>query len=151
MSIVYLMQIVELVNKRTWTYSLQFLLTEAIQTLKKTQQECFFTYRGTKLKFNDNVLDKEIRFGSFASSSLDINVTKDFGNESCFEIRTCEGANITDYSKNSTEKEVLIPPYEKFKVMAIKNRGEEGAWCNTVFSLKSSGVRSDLNCKVAPV
>ncbi len=51
-------------------YSLHFLLTEAIQILKKTQKKCYTTFRGTKAKFDKHVLNKEVRFGQFASSSL---------------------------------------------------------------------------------
>ncbi len=125
-------------------YSLYFLLTEAIQILNKTQNTCYSTFRRTKVKFNENVLNHEVRFGQFASSSLNINKTT-FGNVSCFEINTCEGADVSKYSKLS-EKEVLIPPYEKFKVTDIKKKGQEGAWCDTVFILESTGRKSDLNC-----
>uniref|UniRef100_A0A673JAF0 NAD(P)(+)--arginine ADP-ribosyltransferase n=1 Tax=Sinocyclocheilus rhinocerous TaxID=307959 RepID=A0A673JAF0_9TELE len=103
-------------------YSLQFLLTEAIQI-------------------------KEIRLSSFSSSSLDRKVIQGFGSKSCFEIYTCEGANLTKYSKYPDEKEVLIPPYEKFNVTAVKNRTDQpDLWCETVFVLNSTGTRSDLNC-----
>jgi len=48
-------------------------------------------YRGTKVKaFEKNVLNTEIRFGQFASSFFDRNLTKNFGNVFCFEIYTCE-------------------------------------------------------------
>ncbi|XP_058630137.1 ecto-ADP-ribosyltransferase 5-like, partial [Onychostoma macrolepis] len=46
----------------TW-YTLQFLLTEAIQILKETQNGCKSTYRGTNAEFNKNVLNKQVRFG----------------------------------------------------------------------------------------
>ncbi|XP_056091586.1 ecto-ADP-ribosyltransferase 4-like [Rhinichthys klamathensis goyatoka] len=127
-------------------YSLQFLLTDAIQILKKTQNACFKTFRGTNVIFNGNV-STEIRFGSFTSSSEYRSRAKVFGNVSCFEIYTCEGANVTKYSKVSYEGEVLIPPYEKFMVTAVKTRGEQkGLWCDTVNTLNSTGTRSDLNC-----
>ncbi len=131
-------------NKYKW-YSLHFLLTDAIQILKKNQTKCFQTFRGTNVKFNGQVFT-DIRFGSFTSSSVSQNITKTYGNVSCFEIYTCEGANITKYSKIEREEEVLIPPYEMFKVTAIKTKGQEGAWCDTVFVLNSTGTRSDLNC-----
>ncbi|KAK2916858.1 hypothetical protein Q8A67_001232 [Cirrhinus molitorella] len=55
---------------------------------------------------------------------------------------TKEMANLLPH-----EKEVLIPPYEKFKVTAVKTRkGQKDLWCETVYELKSSGNRSDLNC-----
>ncbi|XP_016149270.1 NAD(P)(+)--arginine ADP-ribosyltransferase 1-like [Sinocyclocheilus grahami] len=128
-------------------YSLHFLLTDAIQILKKTQKKCYSTYRGTNLKFIQNVQNKKVRFGSFTSSSMNRNKTKFFGNVSCFEIYTCEGADLTKYSKLPREREVLIPPYETFKVTAVRTRrGQKDLWCDTVFTLKSSGKRSDLNC-----
>ncbi|KAK9978447.1 hypothetical protein ABG768_020198 [Culter alburnus] len=126
-------------------YSLHFLLTEAIQILKKTQNRCYVTYRGTNVQFD--VQNKEVRLSSFSSSSLDRKVIQGFGNKSCFEIYTCEGANLTKYSKYPDEKEVLIPPYETFKVTAVRNRTDQpDLWCETVFVLNSTGKTSDLNC-----
>ncbi|KAA0706082.1 Ecto-ADP-ribosyltransferase 5 [Triplophysa tibetana] len=130
-------------------YSLHFWLTEALQILKKSQQECRLTYRGTHVNFTQSdVLNKEIRFGSFASSSLDKNEAKNFGNLSCFEIYTCHGADVTKYSEHGREKEVLIPPYEKFIITAIR-KGQKGDWCKTVYKLNSSGIQSNLSCAVA--
>ncbi|XP_016417304.1 ecto-ADP-ribosyltransferase 5-like, partial [Sinocyclocheilus rhinocerous] len=130
----------------TW-YSLQFLLTEAIQILKETQNGCKSTYRGTNIEFNKNVLNKQVRFGSFTSSSLSSTVAGHFETKSCFEITTCEGADLTKYSTFPNETEVLIPPYEVFKVKEIKTRSvQKDLWCETVFVLESIGVRSDLNC-----
>jgi len=137
-------------NKTFEWYSLHFLLTDAIQILKKTQKGCYSTYRGTNVEFNKKVLGKEVRFGSFSSSSLSRDRTRFFGNVSCFVIKTCEGAALTKYSKLPHEKEVLIPPYEKFKVTAVKTRRvQKDLWCETVFTLKSTGTRSGLNCAVA--
>ncbi|XP_055036500.1 NAD(P)(+)--arginine ADP-ribosyltransferase 1-like isoform X2 [Misgurnus anguillicaudatus] len=133
-------------KKYTW-YSLHFFLTEAIKTLRKNQGNCKETYRATSVKFIDTVKDKEIRFGSFASSSLKREKTVKFGNESCFKIKTCEGADVSKYSDYPEEEEVLIPPYEKFKVTAIKKND----WCKTVFVLESTGVKSNLNCAAASV
>ncbi|XP_067310489.1 ecto-ADP-ribosyltransferase 5-like [Pseudorasbora parva] len=128
-------------------YSLHFWLTEAIQILKKTQTSCFDTYRGTKDQYDQNVKGKEVRFGQFASSSFDRKVAKGFGKQSCFEIRTCEGADLTKYSKFPHENEILIPPYETFKVIDVKTRAEQtDLWCETVFTLKSYKKTSFLNC-----
>uniref|UniRef100_A0A8C1SV48 NAD(P)(+)--arginine ADP-ribosyltransferase n=1 Tax=Cyprinus carpio TaxID=7962 RepID=A0A8C1SV48_CYPCA len=124
----------------------------AIQILKKTQKECILTCRRTNVSFKKSVLNKEVRFGSFASSSFNHTKTNVFGNKSCFKIYTCESANLTKYSKYDKEEEVLIPPYETFKVTAVKKRKhQKDLWCDTVFTLKSSGKRSDLNCKTGPI
>ncbi len=133
-------------KKYNW-YSLHFLLTNAIQKLKNIQNKRHNTFRGTSMDFDKDVENKEVRFGSFTSSSLDRKVAQDFGNKSCFEIETVEGANVTKYSKHPDQEEVLIPPYEKFYVTAVKTRKDQkDLWCETVFILKSSGNRSDLNC-----
>ncbi|ROL54705.1 Erythroblast NAD(P)(+)--arginine ADP-ribosyltransferase [Anabarilius grahami] len=127
-------------------YSLQFLLTEAIEILRKKQNRCFKTFRGTKLTFNE-IAFPSIRFGSFTSSSLDSYIAKRFGSKSCFEIYTCLGADVTEYSRLPYEKEVLIPPYETFKVTAVRTKQyQKDLWCDTVFTLKSSGTRKELNC-----
>uniref|UniRef100_A0A671T731 NAD(P)(+)--arginine ADP-ribosyltransferase n=1 Tax=Sinocyclocheilus anshuiensis TaxID=1608454 RepID=A0A671T731_9TELE len=126
-------------------YSLHFLLTEAIQILKKTQNTCYDTYRGTKFRYH--FLNTKVRFGSFASSTFNRNKTTFFGTVSCFEIYTCEGADVSKYSKLSHEREVLIPPYETFKVTAVRTKGDEkDLWCDTVYTLKNTGKTSDLNC-----
>nr|XP_055037848.1 ecto-ADP-ribosyltransferase 5-like [Misgurnus anguillicaudatus] len=127
-------------------YWLHFWLTKAIETLKKG---CESTYRGTSDKF-DGVKNTEIRFGSFAFSSLDRKVAANFGTESCFEIKTCYGVDVSKYSQFPNQKEVLIPPYETFKVTNIRT-GQKDDWCNTVFELKSTGIKSNLNCAVASV
>ncbi|XP_026095732.1 T-cell ecto-ADP-ribosyltransferase 2-like [Carassius auratus] len=129
-------------NKSYKWYSLHFLLTDAIQILKEPNK-CIKTYRGTKVKFEENVENREVRFGSFASSSRNQKTAMSFGTVSCFEICTCEGAEVSEYSKLRHEKEVLIPPYETFKVTAVKKKG---AWCDTVFILESTGRKSELNC-----
>uniref|UniRef100_A0A673NR87 NAD(P)(+)--arginine ADP-ribosyltransferase n=1 Tax=Sinocyclocheilus rhinocerous TaxID=307959 RepID=A0A673NR87_9TELE len=54
-----------------------------------------------------------------------------FGNVSCFEIYTYDGADVTKYFKLDHEKEVLIPPYETFKFTAVKTRGQKYLWCET--------------------
>uniref|UniRef100_A0AAV2KKJ9 NAD(P)(+)--arginine ADP-ribosyltransferase n=1 Tax=Knipowitschia caucasica TaxID=637954 RepID=A0AAV2KKJ9_KNICA len=70
-----------------------------------------------------------------------------FGRESCFYIETCYGANIENYSRLG-ESEVLIPPYEKFKVIDIAEKSyKEFKDCKTIFVLKNADKLSKLNCK----
>nr|XP_020482106.1 ecto-ADP-ribosyltransferase 4-like [Labrus bergylta] len=130
-------------------HSLHFLLTSAIQILN-SNYKCHTTYRRTRSLFSGNV-GQIIRFGSFASSSYLNNLT-DFGNETCFKIKTCSGAYLGDYSAIDGEEEVLIPPYEMFtvtkKVLGPLNYGEL-LDCEVVYWLESAGLRSRLNCKAA--
>ncbi|XP_073704618.1 NAD(P)(+)--arginine ADP-ribosyltransferase 1-like [Garra rufa] len=127
-------------------YSLNFLLTDAIQILKKTQNTCYDSFRRTKVKFNEDVLNQEVRFGSFVSSSL-YNSLQKFGNVSCFKIYTCEGAKVAKYSNVPDEDEVLIPPYETFKVTDVSTKEtNKHILCDTVFTLKTAGRNSTLNC-----
>ncbi|XP_067437681.1 ecto-ADP-ribosyltransferase 5-like isoform X2 [Thunnus thynnus] len=128
-------------------HSLHFWLTTAIQTLNK---KCHTTYRRTTAVFNGNVSDI-IRFGTFASSSFRTNLTY-FGNETCFEIKTCSGASVKPYSVYPNEEEVLIPPYETFnitKTVEGRSQFKDLNDCNRVFILESAGGKSELNCKAA--
>uniref|UniRef100_UPI0009B3CF15 ecto-ADP-ribosyltransferase 4-like n=1 Tax=Monopterus albus TaxID=43700 RepID=UPI0009B3CF15 len=131
-------------------HSLHYLLASAIQILNNNYN-CLTTYRRTNVRFTGNV-NQIIRFGSFASSSFKKNL-KNFGHESCFQIETCFGGYLKHYSTfGAKEKEVLIPPYEVFKITEIirgkkKIRGLSD--CKVVYILKHEGAKSQLNCKVA--
>ncbi|XP_044200097.1 T-cell ecto-ADP-ribosyltransferase 1-like, partial [Thunnus albacares] len=130
-------------------HSLHFWLTTAIQTLNKNY-ECQTTYRRTTAVFTGKVNDI-IRFGTFASSSFRTDLT-DFGSETCFQIKTCSGAYVKPYSVFPKQEEVLIPPYETFKITkTVEGRGQfkDLSDCNRVFILESAGGKSELNCKAA--
>ncbi|XP_007253792.3 NAD(P)(+)--arginine ADP-ribosyltransferase 2-like [Astyanax mexicanus] len=122
-------------------YSLHFFLTDAIQQLKRNQTGCLTTYRRTNIKFQKDVLNKTVRFGSFTSTSLKHNL-HGFGSTSCFKVETCFGASVEKYSAFPSEREVLIPPYEVFRVTSIK----KNTHCNVVYELKSVGKKSNLQC-----
>ncbi len=137
--------------KTTFGYhALHFYLTVALQTLKAIQSEktkCITSYRRVDRYFSQDVENKEIRFGSFTSSSLGryINAAR-FGNKSCFKIDTCFGAEITNFSKfRESEGEVLIPPYEVFKVKKIE-KSPDNEPCEVVYRLKSTGALSNFDC-----
>ncbi|XP_064814023.1 erythroblast NAD(P)(+)--arginine ADP-ribosyltransferase-like [Oncorhynchus masou masou] len=131
-------------------HSLHFLLTDAIRILKLKQNTCHTTYRRTKMEFSGKVGIK-IRFGFFASSSLDKGINTLFGDKTCFEIKTCFGADLKSFPKlGNHEKEVLIPPYEVFIVTAVlKKENDKNLWCDVVYTLKSiTKPQSNLNCKL---
>ncbi|KAM4584091.1 ecto-ADP-ribosyltransferase 4-like [Odontesthes bonariensis] len=125
-------------------HSLHFWLTGAVQILKK---RCFTTYRRTKAEFIGKV-KQIIRFGSFTSTSKLSNLTQ-FGEKTCFKIQTCSGAYLKEYPLlRDREQEVLIPPYEQFKITK-KCKSRKILDCEMVYVLKSAGNKSNLNCHVA--
>ncbi|KAJ1120571.1 hypothetical protein NDU88_008734 [Pleurodeles waltl] len=98
--------------------TLHFLLTRALQILEEQQEtpQCVNVYRGFRDIRYKTHQRKRVRFGQFVSSSLSqINGLK-FGKHTVFDIETCYGVNIKNFSSYPEIKEVLIPPYEKFIV-----------------------------------
>ncbi|KAI3352992.1 hypothetical protein L3Q82_019565 [Scortum barcoo] len=134
-------------------HALHFFLTDALQTLnarKPEAERCLTGYRRVDTCFRQDVLNKAIRFGSFTSSSMGWYPSAErFGDKSCFEIVTCSGADVSLYSKlGEMEREVLIPPYEVFKVTKIERRSDQKSLpCEVVYKLKSiRKTLSNLNC-----
>ncbi|XP_070684103.1 ecto-ADP-ribosyltransferase 4-like [Pempheris klunzingeri] len=123
-----------------------FYLTDAVQVLRHNETSCKTTYHRTRKQFSHNVINTNMRFGAFtlvASSmqSFDFN-----GNMSCFEIHSCFGADITYYSAANQMGQVLIPPYEVFKITDVLTNDP---WCSVVYKLQSTKIpRRDLNCKL---
>uniref|UniRef100_A0A8C9Y3P7 NAD(P)(+)--arginine ADP-ribosyltransferase n=1 Tax=Sander lucioperca TaxID=283035 RepID=A0A8C9Y3P7_SANLU len=94
-------------------HSLYFFLSEAIQILKHSQVTCLQTNYRTETLLHLNISNKLIRFNTFTLGSDGWNFKR---NASCFEVYTCFGADITLYSALKLNRQVLIPPYEVFKV-----------------------------------
>lgn len=117
------------------SHSLYFLLREAIQVLKHSQVTCMNTNYRTKTLFNLTISNKHVRFSTFISGSDEWNFTR---NASCFELYTCFGAEITHYSALKQINQVLIPPYEVFKITDIQT---DAPRCKMIYKLKSN-----LNC-----
>ncbi|XP_032912570.1 erythroblast NAD(P)(+)--arginine ADP-ribosyltransferase-like [Catharus ustulatus] len=124
---------------------LHFLLTDALATLSVAQgQKCRCVYRGVhKIKFKANVGDI-VRFGQFASSSLCKRATRPFGTTTVFKVETCQGADIQAFSYFPNEEEVLIPPYEKFKVTYVNNTEDDKR--KVEIHLDSIGTYSQYKC-----
>ena len=128
---------------------LYFYLTDAIQSLRGNQTWCRMTYLNTNKHFTKGVINKEIRLGTFTLTASNKISHLSTGKVSCFEIYTCFGADISYYSAISENGQVLIPPYEVFKVTSILTRKNQG--CAIVYKLKSTKIpRSDLNCQLGP-
>lgn len=137
-------------------HAIHFFLTNAIQILnarKPEKERCCVVYRGVDLYFSQDVLQKEVRFGSFTSATLrGFDIAKKFGDKSCFMIVTCYGADISMFSRfGEAEAEVLIPPYEVFIVTGIKRKSEQkNLECDVVYTMKSTRTVSNLNCALFP-
>lgn len=130
-------------------HAMHFWLTTAIQILRTNNQTCHYTYRRTKDNLSGNIGQK-IRFGTFTSTSFRADMTR-FGAATCFYIKTCFGAYLKDYpTLNSTEQEVLVPPYEVFKIVKKgKGSNENLEDCSQVYVLENAGHQSNLSCQVA--
>ncbi|XP_031752244.1 erythroblast NAD(P)(+)--arginine ADP-ribosyltransferase-like [Xenopus tropicalis] len=118
--------------------ALHYYLTRAVQMLKT--KSCHNVFRGTKTPFSATQGNK-VRFGQFTSSSTKKTVADEFGTGTNFTITTCHGASIKHLSFFPSEEEVLIPPYETFKVTDVRT----GSGSN-VITLVSVGTQSNHNC-----
>ncbi|XP_068920773.1 ecto-ADP-ribosyltransferase 5-like [Petaurus breviceps papuanus] len=101
--------------------ALHFYLTRAVQILRTS---CTNVYRGISVGMHPDGTG-EMRFGQFASTSLEEGAARKFINASgtLYKVYTCEGANIEHLSVFPDEKEVLIPPYEVFSVSRFLDSG----------------------------
>lgn len=119
--------------------SLYSSLSEAVQILRHSQVTCLRTIYRTETFLNPNVSKELIRFGTFVLGSDEWN----FGRgASCFEVFTCFGADVTHYSTLKINSQVLIPPYEVFRVTET---AAEAHRCKVLYRLESN-----LNCVYDP-
>ncbi|KAG8452384.1 hypothetical protein GDO86_004257, partial [Hymenochirus boettgeri] len=98
--------------------SLHFYLTRALQVLQRKSKRLYKTYRGTDDSYE--VSDQVLRFGRFTSSSLNVEVAKQYNTGFLFELTSCFGVDIHKISFFPKEKEVLIPVAEKFNYLGKK-------------------------------
>uniref|UniRef100_A0A7N5ZSX3 NAD(P)(+)--arginine ADP-ribosyltransferase n=1 Tax=Anabas testudineus TaxID=64144 RepID=A0A7N5ZSX3_ANATE len=123
-----------------------FLLTDAVQVLNQNPTSCRVTYHRTWKLFNRQVVNTNMRFGAFTLATSTKNSFDFNGNVSCFEIYTCFGADIINYSAIDLKGQVLIPPYEVFRITDMLTNEP---WCSVVYKLQSTQIpRTDLNCKL---
>ncbi|XP_019380598.1 PREDICTED: ecto-ADP-ribosyltransferase 5-like isoform X2 [Gavialis gangeticus] len=118
-----------------------YYLTRALQLLREECEVMYSmpVYRGIRDVIFQSSGSGPIRFGHFASSSLEKDIAEAFGGDSFFTIHTCFGVNIVRFSHYKEEEEVLIPTHEIFSVDA----GDR----NNSFILRStSWTCSHFNC-----
>ncbi|CAH2226005.1 ecto-ADP-ribosyltransferase 5-like [Pelobates cultripes] len=111
-----------------------FYLTRALQLLGRRCNNT--TYRGSPIFYS---VSQYMRFGRFASSSLNKDTAKGFGTATFFTITTFFGVDIQDLS-DFEEQEILIPVYEKFekkeqneKDVTITSTGEKCSYFNCAY------------------
>uniref|UniRef100_A0A8C5M917 NAD(P)(+)--arginine ADP-ribosyltransferase n=1 Tax=Leptobrachium leishanense TaxID=445787 RepID=A0A8C5M917_9ANUR len=123
---------------------LHFYLTKALQVLDAVETPaCHKVFRGIKgVRFKSDPR-KPVRFGQFTSSSVNDQSAQMFGEDTFFNIETCYGVRIKNFSFFPGEEEVLIPPFEKFKVTQFTKENEK-----TIINLQSLDKSSVYNCEL---
>ncbi|NWZ30665.1 NARE ribosyltransferase, partial [Asarcornis scutulata] len=134
--------------------TLHCLLTEAVHTLRKTQNtECYNVYRGIKgIRFTAQ-LHQTVRFGQFTSASHQKEVAESFGQDTLFIVYTCYGVSIRSFSFYPGEDEVLIPPYEVFKVTKViryTDRTHIHLHSQSMYSKYNCALLKEKRCKAQP-
>ncbi|XP_071989023.1 GPI-linked NAD(P)(+)--arginine ADP-ribosyltransferase 1 [Engystomops pustulosus] len=124
---------------------LHYYLTKALQILDEVDTPaCHTVFRGIRgIKFKSESR-KPVRFGQFTSSSKNDQNALQFGEDTFFSIQTCYGVNIKNFSFFPGEEEVLIPPFEKFKVTNFTRDRDRN-----VIALQSVEKSSVYNCELA--
>ncbi|XP_036348339.2 T-cell ecto-ADP-ribosyltransferase 2-like, partial [Ochotona princeps] len=120
-----------------------YYLTRALQLLNSGT--CYMVYRGSKIRFTYRGKGN-VRFGQFASSSLERNIAMHFlgENGTLFIINTCKGVHIEAFSQYPDQKEVLIPGYEEYQKVTINKKPQEKY--NTIMLEKPQTMKSNFNC-----
>ncbi|XP_030411878.1 erythroblast NAD(P)(+)--arginine ADP-ribosyltransferase-like isoform X1 [Gopherus evgoodei] len=123
--------------------TLHFLLTRALHVLKASEPtKCHQVYRGVRgIRFKAESR-KPVRFGHFTSTSLKNESALHFGQDTFFSIKTCHGVIIKNFSFFPGENEVLIPPFEIFKVTNFSRAQDR-----TFIQLLSLDSYSNYNCE----
>uniref|UniRef100_A0A8C3QN51 NAD(P)(+)--arginine ADP-ribosyltransferase n=1 Tax=Cyanoderma ruficeps TaxID=181631 RepID=A0A8C3QN51_9PASS len=120
-----------------------FLLTQALVTLRDIRgPQCHNVFRGVRRYLFKAQTGDTVRFGRFTSTSLTKETALCFGTNMAFHVHTCHGVDIRDFSMHPWEEEVLIPPFETFKVTNITHDGKR-PW----IELQSTGTSSKYNCE----
>ncbi|XP_040195232.1 ecto-ADP-ribosyltransferase 5-like [Rana temporaria] len=104
-------------------HSMHFLLTRALVLLRTGCPKTTTLFRGVKDICFKQKKGTEIRFGQFASSSTSKKEAEKFDKDTFFNLTSCFGVSIKNYSYFPYEEEVLIPVDEVFKVTSFTEEG----------------------------
>ncbi|XP_029114865.1 ecto-ADP-ribosyltransferase 4-like isoform X2 [Scleropages formosus] len=103
--------------------SLHFLLTDAIHLLK--EKTCRTLFRGSDTLYS-TTKGSQVRFGRFASAlESKSEAEEDFRTSgTLFNITSCAAAHIESYICEHHSVSWIIPPYEVFEVVDVKETDE---------------------------
>ncbi|NXD31594.1 NRT2 ribosyltransferase, partial [Spelaeornis formosus] len=123
--------------------ALHFLLTDALATLRAAQGPRWHrVFRGVRgVRFEARPGDS-VRFGHFASASLHEGIARRFGTDTVFQVHTCQGVAIREFSSSPADEEVLIPPFETFEDTEVTREGDGAR-----IQLHSTGTFSRYGCE----
>ncbi|NXG70707.1 NARE ribosyltransferase, partial [Baryphthengus martii] len=122
---------------------LHFLLTEALRALRDARpRHCYNVYRGVQGIYFTAQQHQSVRFGQFTSASMQKKSAESFGQDTFFSVETCYGFPIKDFSLYPVEEEVLIPPFESFKVTTVTHDRNR-----SFIALRSQDAKSNYNCE----
>lgn len=112
--------------------SLRTDLSETLQILKHSQVMCLHTALAAETLSSPNISDRLVRFSTFTLGSDRKHLTQ---NASCFLVHTCFGADVSHYSASKESSQVLIPPYEVFRVVGVWRNSHR---CKVAYRLESN-------------
>ncbi|KAJ8367279.1 hypothetical protein AAFF_G00323400 [Aldrovandia affinis] len=125
--------------------ALHFLLTDALRLLRP--KGCDTAYHQSQHQYEVGV-GAEVRFGHFTSAvsgeDLDEGATPDGG--TLFNITSCAAANVEDHACNPEDFQLLIPPFEVFRVEDVQD--VQGPDAYRVIRLKHTKFHSSHDCYV---
>ncbi|XP_067145616.1 ecto-ADP-ribosyltransferase 5-like [Apteryx mantelli] len=128
--------------------AMHYYLTRALQVLR---QDCTSTYRPEVYRgvscLHLHPQGETVRFGRFTSTSLDKQEAMKFGTDTFFTIHTCYGVPISRLSFMPQEQEMLIPPYECFRVVNYARSGGS----NEIVLHSQNSTFSRYNCEYVKV
>ncbi|KAF4796165.1 erythroblast NAD(P)(+)--arginine ADP-ribosyltransferase-like protein [Turdus rufiventris] len=119
---------------------LHFLLTDALRAAQG--QKCHLVFWGMDYIWYEANRGGIVRFGEFLSSSHSKSIAEELGNTTVFQVQTYHGVDIKTFGELPEVDEVLIPPFEKFKVTKVMDYGEK-----VEIHLDSIGTYSKYNCE----
>lgn len=94
------------------TSSLFSNLSDGLRILRLSQRLCQTTSLSTEAPSGLNLTGQLLRFATFVLGSDG----PGSGGNTCLQVHTCFGADVTHYSALKQNSQVLIPPYEVFRV-----------------------------------